>query len=134
MKKFLAGSSLFLLPVLAFAQPAGTYTGTDLTTIGQVLNRLQSVINLIIPFIVGLAVLVIIYGIFGFITSAGDEEARANAKQFIIWGVIGVFLMVSVWGLVTILVNSFGTSDTAAKNAAKNTTIPVTEVKDSDVF
>jgi len=125
MKKFLAGSSLFLLPALTLAQ-ATTATGGNLTTISQVLNRLQSVINLIIPFIVGLAVLVIIYGIFGFITSAGDEEARANAKQFIIWGVIGVFLMVSVWGLVTILVNSFGTSDTAAKNAAKNTTIPVT--------
>jgi uncharacterized membrane protein YidH (DUF202 family) len=125
MKKFLVGSSLFLLPVVTFAQITQAGGAGTMTTISQVITRLQSVINLIIPFLVGLAVLVIIYGIFGFVSSAGDEEARATAKQFIIWGVIGVFLMLSVWGLVTILVNSFGTDASGAKNAAINNGIPV---------
>lgn len=130
MKKFLVSASSFLLPVFAFANATpGTpgAAGSAMTTVTEVIARFQSIINLIIPFLVGLAVLVIIYGIFGFVTSAGDEEARATAKQFIIWGVIGVFLMLSVWGLVTILVNSFGTSSVVAKDKAVNTTIPVVD-------
>jgi hypothetical protein len=109
MKKIAAASLSYLLPVLAFAQ--GTATG-QLNTISGVIRRLQDIINLIIPFIVGLAVLVIIWGVFGYVTSAGDEEKRGEAKQFILWGVIGVFIMVSVWGLVNILVNSFGVGRT----------------------
>ena len=123
MKKYIVGSSLFLLPVLALAQANAT---GDLTTISGVINRLQNVINLIIPFLVGLAVLVIIYGVFGFISNAADEEARASAKQFIIWGIIGVFIMLSVWGLVTILKNSFGTDASGARtDAVDETVIPV---------
>ena len=123
MKKILFASSAFLLPALtAFAQGP---SGGTLTNISQVIQRFQAVINIVIPFIIGLAVLVIIYGIFSFISSAGDEEARGTAKQFIIWGIIGVFLMLSVWGLVTILYNSFGTDAAAAKNASIGNTIPV---------
>lgn len=105
MKKFLVGSATFLLPVLAFAQGVTTPPITSLSTL---LARIQQVINVIIPFLIGLAVFIIIYGIFGFISSAGDEEARAGAKGFIIWGIIGVFLMLSVWGLIGVLVNTFG--------------------------
>lgn len=109
-----------LLPFVALAAP-DTFSNTGVQTVGGtgatsvtgtigtitgVINRLQNIINVIIPFIVGLAVLVIIWGIFSFISSAGDEEARAKAKSFIIWGIIGVFLMLSVWGLVNILTNS----------------------------
>ncbi len=116
MKKIVIASSLIF--------PALTSLAADpLTNISGVLNRFSSFINLIIPFIVGLAVLVIVYGIFNFISSAGDEEARATAKQFIIWGIIGVFIMLSVWGLVNILVNSFGTN-----NASKDVNVVKTQV------
>jgi hypothetical protein len=111
MKKIITAVSIYALPVLAFAQGSA-----NLTTISQVLNRFQAIINLIIPFIVGLAVLVIIWGVFGYVTSAGDEEKRGEAKQFILWGVIGVFIMVSVWGLVNILVNSFGVDRSKVQN------------------
>ncbi|MEK7575320.1 MAG: hypothetical protein AAB511_03775 [Patescibacteria group bacterium] len=118
MKKFLISISSFL-PVFALAQgtPPVVVTG-NLTTISQVLNRLEAVISLIIPFLVGVAVLIIIYGIISFIANAADEEARANAKHFIIWGVIGVFFMLSIWGLVTIMVNSFGTDEAGSRTQA----------------
>ena len=91
MKKLLASVSLVVLPVVALAQDASA--GGIIGFLGV----LQNIVNAIIPFIIGLAVLVFIYGIFNFVTSAGDEEARAGAKQLIIWGVIGIFVMVSVW-------------------------------------
>ncbi len=125
MKKFVFVLSAFLLPVLGVFAQTPAPTGGTLTNVSTVIARFQNLINLIIPFLVGLAVLVIIYGIFNFISSAGDEEARATAKQFIIWGIIGTFIMLSVWGLVTILYNTFGTDAATAKNAATNNTVPV---------
>ncbi len=123
MRKYIIGAVSVLLPSLALAQAGTIYNFSTL------INRLDNVINLVIPFIVGLAVLVIIYGIFSFISSAGDEEKRATAKQFIIWGIIGVFVMLSVWGLVSILVNSFDLNGAGAQAAASGSgTVPVQPV------
>lgn len=102
-----------LLPVFAFAQA---------TDIGSLIGIFQNIINAIIPFLVGLAIMLIIYGILGFISKAADEEKRAEARNFIIWGVVGVFIMISVWGLVNILVNTFTFSDNTS--AIVGTTYP----------
>ncbi len=98
-------------------QNAVTYGGNaalapsgPLTTISGVLNRIETIINLVIPFLIGLAVFIIIYGILGYISNAADEERRKEARDFIMWGVIGIFFMLSIWGLVTILVNTFPTA------------------------
>lgn len=101
MKKFLASLSLSALPVVALA---ATANATDAFSLIRIL---QNIVDAVVPFIIGLGVLVFIYGVFNFVTSAGDEEARAGAKQLIIWGIIGIFVMVSVWGLVHILVGTF---------------------------
>ena len=101
MKKFLIATSAYLLPVVALAQE-----DVSQTNIFGVINQVNNVVNAIIPFLVGLAVLVIIWGVFNYISGAGDEEKRAQAKQYIIWGVVGVFIMLSVWGLVNVLTNT----------------------------
>lgn len=116
MKKFLVSSGLFLSPVIALAQ-------TEITTVSGFINRLQSVINLIIPFLIGLAVLVIIYGVLTYIASAGNEEKRKEAKTFIIWGFIGAFIMLSVWGIINILVTSFATDADPVRNAINDPNI-----------
>src|SRR3989338_9456 len=101
MKKFVITASAFLLPLAAFADTADTDNVVDL------IEQINAVINAVIPFLVGLAVLIIIWGVFNYIAGAGDEEKRAQAKQYIVWGVVGVFIMLSIWGLVNVLVNSF---------------------------
>lgn len=83
-----------------------TQSDTGLTISGF-LARLSGVLDSIIPFIIGLAVFIIIWGIFRYITEAANEEKRAEARQFIVWGTIGVFMMISIWGFVTVLVNTF---------------------------
>ncbi|KKU67317.1 MAG: hypothetical protein UX89_C0016G0020 [Parcubacteria group bacterium GW2011_GWA2_47_16] len=114
MKKLLASLSVSALPMLAFA---GTVAATDAFSL---LKVLQNIVDTVIPFVIGLGVLVFIYGVFNFVTSAGDEEARAGAKQLIIWGIIGIFVMVSVWGLVNILSGTF--------NLNKAVVIPISTV------
>jgi len=68
---------------------------------------LTDIINFTVPFLIGLGVFLIIYGILGYISNAADEEKRAEARKFILWGVVAVFIMISVWGLVNILYNTF---------------------------
>ena len=104
MKKFAIAASAFLLPVAAFAQGQRDVSSDN---IANLIAQVNAIINTIIPFLVGIAVLIIIWGVFNYISGAGDEEKRAQAKQYIVWGVVGVFIMLSVWGLVNVLVNSF---------------------------
>lgn len=55
--------------------------------------------------IVTLAIVVFLYGIFKFITSEGDDKQAG--REFMFWGVIGIFVMISFWGLTAILQNTF---------------------------
>src|SRR3989338_3739048 len=80
---------------------------TSATNFRSLIAIFQNIIDAVIPFLVGLAVMLVLYGIVGFISHAADEEKRTEAKNFIIWGIIGIFVMVSVWGLVNILVKTF---------------------------
>ncbi len=115
MKKLITSLSVGSLPFVPFMAFAVTSRATDAFSLIKIL---QNIVDAVIPFIIGLGVLVFIYGVFNFVTSAGDEEARAGAKQLIIWGIIGIFVMVSVWGLVNILAGTFDLNKTGANAPA----------------
>ncbi len=76
-------------------------------TIAQLLGKLKGILDATVPFIIGLTVFVIIWGIFNYVVHGGEEEKRAEGRNFIIYGIIGLFLMLSVWGLVNILIGTF---------------------------
>lgn len=79
----------------------------------DILGILGTAVNTLLPFVIALAVLIILWGLFNYIAGAGDEEKRAQAKQYIIWGIIGLFVMVSIWGLVNVLGRTFNLTNTA---------------------
>ena len=97
--------SVFLLllffPVVARAQ------SYDISSLAGVYPAVAGIINTIFPAVVGIAVFAVAWGIFKFILNAGDPEARKQGMATILWGVVGVFLMFSIWGLVNILKNTF---------------------------
>lgn len=76
-------------------------------TITDFLAQLQGILNKIVPFLIGLAVFIVIWGIITYVTHAAEEEKREEARRFVLWGIVGVFMMLSVWGFVNILLNSF---------------------------
>ena len=87
--------------------PAGGNSGGAITTFSGLLGRISSIVDDIIPFIIWLAVFVIIWGIFNYLVRATDEEKRADARKYIVWGIIALFFMLSIWGFVNILLNTF---------------------------
>ncbi len=91
-------SALLFVPFVASA--AGS--AQDLKSLIALITDL---INRIVPLIFSMAVIVILWGVAQSIS--GSEEKRTEGKNIIIWGVIGLFAMVSIWGLVNILVGTF---------------------------
>ena len=54
-----------------------------------------------------IAVVVFIYGVIDFIRNAENPEARAEGRRLMIWAVIGLFTVVSIWGIIAVMTNTF---------------------------
>jgi hypothetical protein len=107
MKKFGIAIASYALPLMAGAQTVdASYIDSILTAIGNILNTA-------LPLIIAAAVVYFVYGIARYVMS-GDEAAKEAAKGKIIYGIIGLFVMISVWGLVRILTNVTGVEDADA--------------------
>ncbi|MCA9351377.1 hypothetical protein KC929_01185 [Patescibacteria group bacterium] len=85
------------LPFLALGQ----------STFGSILGTIANLINAIIPVLIALALAYFIYGVFKFIM-ASDADKKKDARSIVIQGVIGLFVIVSVWGLVGVIQATFG--------------------------
>lgn len=67
---------------------------------------------LINPAIKGLfliALLVFLAGVVGFIKNAGDDGARTKGKSLILWGVIGMAIMIAAGGIIRIALGTVNT-------------------------
>ena len=73
--------------------------------IGRIVDN---IINPLIGFLFALALVLFLWGIAGFLFQADDENAREQGKRHIIWGLFGMFIMISVMGIITFLANTFG--------------------------
>ncbi len=73
-------------------------------------NQILYVINyILVPVIFALAFIVFIYGVYkAYIYSNGDEKAVAAGHKLVLWGIVGFAIMLSLWGLVNVVANTFG--------------------------
>ncbi len=67
-----------------------------------------SLVGYIVPMLFALAVAAFIWGIVQTLLNPTNEEARKKGKTFVMWGLISLFFMVAVWGIVKILAATFG--------------------------
>lgn len=65
-------------------------------------------INLITPVVASLALLSFFWGLTKFIMNAGNEAAIKDGRKLMVWGVIALFIMISIFGLVRFLNNEAG--------------------------
>ena len=103
MKKALALTSAALsalaLPLISLAAPT---TIVDANGVGTFI--ISTINGLLVPVIFAIAFIVFVWGAFQvFIMGATSEDVKEKGKAHMLWGLIGFFVMVSVWGLVNIL-------------------------------
>ena len=61
------------------------------------------ILNPIIGLLIAIAVVFFLYGVLEFIMGADNAEKRETGKQHMIWGIIGLFIMVAVFGIMNLL-------------------------------
>jgi uncharacterized membrane protein HdeD (DUF308 family) len=114
MKKILLALGMFLLPVLTFAQTVDT----EVNQLGDIFGIINRAISAAVPIVISLAILVFIWGVLRYVIST-DEDKRKDGKNLMLWGIVGIFVMVSVWGLVGILQKTIGVDSGDAPQTPK---------------
>lgn len=109
MKKVLTRTALafsvFALPLVSSAAI------NNVSDIGSFI--INTINNVLVPVIFSVAFIVFLWGAFEvFILGANSEDAKVKGKNLMLWGLIGFFVMVSVWGLVNILTSTAGLGNT----------------------
>lgn len=97
MKKTIISIGVWSLPALAFAQ-ANAYS---------ILSTIRGILNVVIPILITLGIIYFIWGVIEYVISK-TEEAKKEGRDKMIYGIIGLFVIISIWGLVGILSNTFG--------------------------
>jgi len=67
----------------------------------------QGIIANVTKILILIATIVFAWGVILYISAAGDEEKIKEGRQYIIWGIIGLAIIISVWGIVKIVVTLF---------------------------
>lgn len=65
----------------------------------------------IITLLTAVALLVFMWGCFQYIAGAANPAARAEGQKHIMWGLVGLFLMLSAFAILSIAANTFGLND-----------------------
>jgi hypothetical protein len=81
----------------------------DLTPLKQFIFKVEVIIiNPVILLGFAIALLVFLYGVFEFIRNGQSSDARATGGQHILWGVIGMFIMIAAGGIMNVICGTLG--------------------------
>ena len=103
MKKLALIVGALALPLVSFAQ---------LTNVENLTTAFGRIVNLIIPILFAIALLGFFYGLVKYIF--GAEQDKEKAKKTMLWGLIALFVMAFVWGLIYWLGSALGISQDTA--------------------
>ncbi len=91
---------LFALPFMAFAVS---------TKLEDVFTKFGELISILTPVVVALALLAFFWGLAMYVLHfTGDDKDKKKGREMMVYGLVVLFVMISVWGIVNILQNTFG--------------------------
>lgn len=99
MKKIHSFIALFfaLTPFFAFA---------EVTDLKSLLQLFVDLLGSSMVFLYMLALAAFFWGIALFIFNTDDDKKRAEGKSWMMWSVIALFVMFSIWGIVGLIINT----------------------------
>jgi len=100
MKKVIAFSIAFA-PFLASAQVV-----QSASNVNNLIKFLGGLLSSAVILLFAAAIVFFLWNVMKYVMSAGDGEAKAEANKGIIYGLIGIFVMASVYGLVFFIKDS----------------------------
>lgn len=123
---------IFAVIAIAFPAIASAQALAPITNVNNLTTRALGIGSTVTYVLVALAVIYIVWNVVMYMIKPGAED-RAAAGKDILWGILGLFIIVSIWGLVNILTNTFKTTPTDQAipnlgNSTQNGGIPANQV------
>ncbi len=91
------------LPASVFGAIA-TRPPTNLT---EFVNNFMGILNYVLPFVAAFGFFGFITGVLKYVNAGGDEERLSQSKQLMVYGLLGMFIMFTFWGIARLLSNSY---------------------------
>jgi uncharacterized membrane protein len=110
---------MLALPSIAFAQ--------DLTAF---VTYMSGIVGALVPIASTLAVVFFFWGLAKFILNSGDEEKRKEGKDIMIWGILALFVLVTIYGIIGFMQETLGNDGTVT---TLDLTLPGTKAGDSNL-
>ena len=114
------------LPLLALAQqgpPGSGRVASQASGLNGTLSLLNTLFNNMIALFITLAIVVFFWGLIKYLWSMEQENAHEGLK-IMFWGLIAIFVMVSIWGLIPLLQTTFAVGGTSEAIVPKGATLP----------
>ncbi|MFA6919158.1 MAG: hypothetical protein WC244_03570 [Patescibacteria group bacterium] len=120
-KKFIAGLLTLAIAVTMIGLPFVAGASTDLNTADENLNSFQTasglgdadlstmigtLVKAILSLLGVVAILIVLYGGFKWMTAAGDEGKVDGAKKLIISGIIGIIIVVAAYAIASFVLSA----------------------------
>lgn len=88
--------------MIAYAQSAGAVAQSFMDRINEV------ILFPLITLLLAIALLVFLFGAFQFVAGANNPTKREEGKRHLLWGIIGMTIMVSAYAILSIAAYTFG--------------------------
>jgi hypothetical protein len=71
-------------------------------------NILDNIVNPVISLMLAVAVLYFLWGVFEFVRNAESSEERKKGGIHMLWGAIGLFIMIAAYGILNLIKGTLG--------------------------
>ena len=101
MKKIITGI-LAVVPAVSFAAGANAFS---------ILATLKAFVDRLIPFLIAAGLAYFIFGVIKYVIAKNPED-KGQGSKIIVQGLIGLFVMLSVWGIIGVFQRTFQVGNT----------------------
>lgn len=103
---------LYVFPLVMSAQGSAGGDGVcqyQIDSLALVFHLLGCILSTaVLPLLITAAVVLFILGVIKYVSKADEAKEREEGRNFMIYGIVALFVMVSIWGLVGIIQGTFG--------------------------
>ncbi len=87
---------------------AAGLTGNPISTDTLIEHILTNIVNPLITLMVAVAIIYFLWGVFEFVRNAESSEERKKGGLHMLWGALGLFIMVTAYGVLNLLLGTIG--------------------------
>lgn len=93
----------FFIPILINAQEVAQDSFLNGSTVGGVITEVTGIIGSIQPLLMAAAFLVFFWGLSKFILNSNKPEEIKNGKNYMIWGILALFILLTYMTIIGLL-------------------------------